>query len=74
MPMTISFFEPVIEIWEMLLKADKLRTSQINITMQRFRELVYIYIYIKLSILFFYVSRAIFYIMHKNIHIYIFPI
>ncbi|KAM0733474.1 E3 ubiquitin-protein ligase RNF212B [Formica fusca] len=39
MPKTISFFAPVTEIWEMLLKADMLRSNQIKITMQRFREL-----------------------------------
>ncbi|KAL6447590.1 hypothetical protein ACFW04_000054 [Cataglyphis niger] len=39
MSKTISFFAPVIEIWDMLSKADMLRSNQIKITMQRFREL-----------------------------------
>ncbi|EFN74177.1 hypothetical protein EAG_14089 [Camponotus floridanus] len=41
MPTTISFFEPVNEIWDMLSKADNLRTEQMKIIMQRFHEIVY---------------------------------
>ncbi|XP_072744578.1 uncharacterized protein [Anoplolepis gracilipes] len=39
MSKTIAYFAPITEIWDLLLKADALRSNQLQITMQRFREI-----------------------------------